>query len=60
MASKQQGRGMPGGYGYGSTSGEPPPPGYSQQPSRRTADVYYDYGTIYEFSFPNQSLLMMM
>jgi len=71
MPSKQQDRGMPGGYGYGSTNDGPPPPGYSQQRQQqqqqqqqqpRRADVYYDYGMVHELplSFPNHLWLTMM
>jgi len=64
MPSKQQNRGMPGGYGYGSTNDGLPPPGYSQQQQQqqqqpRRADVYYDYGTVYELSSPNHLWLTM-
>jgi len=63
MPSKQQDRGMPGGYGYGSTSDGPPPPGYSQQQQQqqqqpRRADVYYDYGTVHELSLISESSLV--
>jgi len=64
MPSKQQDRGMPGGYGYGSTNDGPPPPGYSEQQQQqqqqqqpRRADVYYDYGTVHDLSISESSLV---